>query len=61
MLQRVHQQGFIARLRGLPRTAPAGYEGLVGLDLVGTWSAGWDSAHRELDSRASSRSAVQTA
>ncbi len=48
MLLRVYHQGFIARLEGLPRTAPAGYDGLIGLDLVGTWAAGWDGAHQEL-------------
>ena len=44
MLLRVYQQGYNARLEGLPRTPPAGYEGLVGLDLTGTWAEGWDGA-----------------
>ena len=57
MLWRVYRQGFNARAEGHPRTPPAGYEGLIGLDLVGTWSAGWDEAHRELD-RTSSRPAA---
>ncbi len=49
MLSRVYLQGFSARAKGQPRTPPAGYEGLIGVDLLGTWSAGWDGAHRELD------------
>ena len=48
MLQRVYQQGFSACERGLPRRPPAGYDGLIGMDLVGIWAAGWDQAHEEL-------------
>ena len=33
MLLRVYQQGFNARRRGLQRTPPAGYEGLI-LSLI---------------------------
>ncbi len=58
MLHRVYEQGFDACLAGMPRTPPAGYEGLIGLDLVGTWTAGWDVGHRELATPASSRSAA---
>src|SRR5450631_4136360 len=58
MLSRVYRQGFNACLDGLPRTPPAGYDGLVGLDLIGTWSAGWDGACRELGAPSSSRSAA---
>lgn len=58
MLLRVYHQGFNARLEGLPRRPPAGYEGLIDIDLVGTWAAGWDGAHQELDGAASSWSAA---
>ena len=58
MLLRVYQQGFDARRRGLQRTPPAGYEGLIGLDLVGTWAAGWDDANQELLGAAGSWSAA---
>lgn len=58
MLLRVYRQGHHAGMAGLPCTPPAGYEGLIGLDLIGTWTAGWDGANRELPGAASSRSAA---
>ena len=48
MLLRVYGQGFNARMGGLPREPPAGYEGLIGVDLVGTWATGWDEADQQL-------------
>ncbi len=48
MLWRVYDQGFRARLQALPRRPPAGYEGMIEPDLVGTWIEGWEAAGREL-------------
>jgi hypothetical protein len=58
MLSRVYRQGHHAGMTGLPCTPPAGYEGLIGLDLIGTWTAGWDAANRELQGAASPRCAA---
>jgi hypothetical protein len=48
VLQSVNQQGFDAHGAGHSCTPPAGYEPIVGFDLVGEWTAGWAQADREV-------------
>jgi hypothetical protein len=48
MLLRIYHRGFHARLEGLPRTPPSGYDAAIALDLVGWWTAGWEEADRVL-------------
>jgi len=47
MLLRVYHQGYGARMEGLPCTPPAGYDGMVGVNLAAGWIAGWEEADRE--------------
>ncbi len=58
MLLRIHDRGFHARLEGRARTAPAGYEAAIALDLVGWWTRGWDEADRVLARTASAQRAA---
>lgn len=48
-LVRVSQRGRDARTRGLPCSAPMGYEVACTLDLAGAWVAGWEEVNRELE------------
>jgi len=50
-LLRVYQQGFNARMDGLPRVAPDGFGAELGLDYRGTWIAGWEAADRVVGER----------
>ena len=48
MMLLVHDQGVNARVDGLPRRPPSGYDVAIGLDLVEIWTVGWDAADRQL-------------
>jgi hypothetical protein len=61
MLLRIYHRGFNARLEGLTRTPPAGYDAAIALDLVGWWTAGWDEADRELARATDQHSATEWA
>jgi len=48
VLRLVYHRGSTARMAGLACTPPGGYDAAIGLDLIGSWTAGWEAADREL-------------
>jgi hypothetical protein len=46
-LQRMYDTGFDARMRGVPCMPPEECYVEMAIDLVGSWTAGWEAADRE--------------
>ena len=47
ILWEVYQRGYEARVAGQPCEPPAGHDGMLGVDLLCGWIAGWEQADRE--------------